>query len=107
MNYRIMKILCMFDLPTETEKDKRAYRIFRKNLIKEGFRMVQYSIYAKTCVSRESAAGVVGRIRKYVPDQGNIRLLTVTEKQYEDMILLVGSKKVNEEKVGSKRLIIL
>lgn len=30
--YRIMWILVLFDLPTETKKDKKAYIDFRKNL---------------------------------------------------------------------------
>ena len=45
MKYKLMRMLCMFDLPVDTEKEKRAYRIFRKNLIKEGFVMIQFSIY--------------------------------------------------------------
>lgn len=31
--YKIMRMLCMFDLPVETEEQRRAYRIFRKELI--------------------------------------------------------------------------
>ena len=49
MKYRVMRMMCMFDLPMETEKEKRAYRIFRKNIIREGFYMMQYSIYVRTC----------------------------------------------------------
>ena len=42
MDYKIMRMLCMFDLPVETEEERRAYRIFRKNLMQEGFVMMQY-----------------------------------------------------------------
>ena len=50
-----MRMLCMFDLPVETEEERRAYRIFRKNLMQEGFVMMQYSVYVRVCPSREYA----------------------------------------------------
>ena len=55
MKYKIMRMICMFDLPVETEVEKRAYRTFRKNLIKEGFVMMQYSVYVRICPNREFA----------------------------------------------------
>ena len=47
MSYRFMRILVMFDLPTETSEERRDYRKFRKNLIKNGFIMMQESVYVK------------------------------------------------------------
>ena len=44
--YRIMWVLVLFDLPTETKKEKKAYSDFRKNLQRDGFTMFQFSIYA-------------------------------------------------------------
>lgn len=107
MDYKIMRMLCMFDLPVETDMEKRAYRIFRKNLIKEGFTMVQYSIYVRICPSREYAKRLEMRIRKITPPEGNVRLLCVTEKQYSEMVLLVGSRSTTETAIGTERLIIL
>lgn len=107
MKYKIMRMLCMFDLPVDTEKEKRAYRIFRKNLIKEGFVMIQFSIYVRTCPSREYAHRLEKRIRRIAPDKGNVRLLTVTEKQYDDMVMIVGSKSEKETAIGTDRMIIL
>lgn len=107
MKYKSMRMLCMFDLPVETETERRSYRIFRKNLLKEGFSMIQYSIYVRVCPSREYADRLEQRIRKIVPNQGNIRLLCVTEKQYDDMKLLVGTRTGNEKMVGTERLIII
>lgn len=40
--YRIMWVLVLFDLPTDTKKDKKAYADFRKNLQKDGFTMFQF-----------------------------------------------------------------
>ena len=105
--YKIMRMLCMFDLPVETEEQRRAYRIFRKNLIQEGFVMIQYSIYVRICPSREYANRLENRIRKGIPQEGNVRLLCVTEKQYADMKLLVGSRQTAETAIGTERLIII
>lgn len=97
----------MFDLPMDTKKEQRIYRKFRKQLIEEGFVMLQYSIYMRTCPTREFANRLTKRLKKKPPQEGNIRLLTITEKQYDDMILLVGSKSTNEEALGEERLVIL
>lgn len=102
-----MKVFCMFDLPVETSREKRNYRMFRKKLLNEGFIMIQYSIYVRTCPSREFAHRLERRIQRNLPPVGNIRLLTVTEKQYNDMKLLVGSKSETEKAIGTERMIIL
>lgn len=107
MKYKIMRMICMFDLPVETESEKRAYRIFRKNLIKEGFVMMQYSVYVRVCPSREYANRLETRIAKIIPKEGNIRLLCVTEKQFSDMKLLVGSRTTAESAIGTERLIVI
>ena len=107
MDYKIMRLLCMFDLPVETEEERRAYRIFRKNLMQEGFVMMQYSVYVRVCPSREYANRLENRIKKFIPGEGNVRLLCVTEKQYSDMKLLVGSPSIAETVLGTERLIIL
>ena len=96
MDYKIMRMLCMFDLPVETDEERRSYRIFRKNLI-----------YVRVCPSREYANRLEKRIKKFIPREGNVRLLCVTEKQYSDMKLLVGSQSVAEAAIGTERLIIL
>ena len=107
MKYNIMRMICMFDLPTETEDERRSYRKFRKDLMKEGFVMMQFSVYVRTCPTREWSNRLEKRIQKITPKKGNVRLLAVTEKQYEDMKLLVGSKSSEEEALGVERLIIL
>ena len=107
MKYKIMRMLCMFDLPVETELEQRAYRQFRKNIMREGFVMMQYSVYVRTCPSKEFAERMEKRIKKIVPKKGNVRLISITEKQYQDMKILVGSKSLQEECIGMERLIIL
>ena len=104
---KYMKMLCMFDLPVDTAKQQRAYRKFRKDLISEGFMMIQYSVYVRTCPNRQFANQLEKRLKKIMPSEGNVRLLAVTEKQYEEMKIMVGSKKVSEEALSVERMIII
>ena len=55
MSYEVMRLMCCFDLPTETNKQKRMYRNFRKALLGYGFQMLQYSVYIRTCPNRSFA----------------------------------------------------
>lgn len=64
-------------------------------------------IYVRTCPSREYADRLENRIKKFIPDKGNVRLLSVTEKQYDDMKILVGNKTKTEEILGVERMIII
>lgn len=107
MKYNVMRMLCMFDLPVETKEEQKAYRDFRKHIIEEGFCMIQYSVYVRTCPTREFAMRLEKRVKKIVPAKGNIRLLTVTEKQFAEMKLLVGSRRLTEESIGTERLVII
>ena len=102
-----MRMICMFDLPIETEREKRIYRIFRKNLLKEGFVMMQYSVYIRTCPNRDYCKRLEKRIQKMAPEKGNVRLLMITEKQYLDMKLIVGSRNETEKIIGVERMIVL
>ncbi len=106
MSYRFMRILIMFDLPVETKTQVRVYNKFRKQLIKEGFLMLQYSIYIKTCINREAANGTINIIKKYLPKNGHIRSLIITEKQYENMVVLLGEEDKNIEILGDNRTIM-
>lgn len=107
MRYNVMRMMCMFDLPVETDEEKRAYRMFRKKLISEGFIMIQYSVYVRTCPNRDYAKRLEKRMQKIVPQKGNVRLVTITEKQYADMKLLVGSRNDTEKSIGAERMVVL
>lgn len=105
--YDRMKIICLFDLPTETNEEKRAYRVFRTALIKNGFVMMQYSVYVRTCPNREFAKKFVSKLKIQAPTQGNVRLIYVTEKQYDDMELIIGTRNDEEVNIGSKRIVVI
>ena len=90
--YRIMWVLVLFDLPTETKKDKRAYADFRKNLQKDGFTMFQFSIYVRHCASSENAAVHIKRVKSFLPEYGQIGIMCITDKQFGDIELFYGKK---------------
>ena len=90
--YRIMWILVFFDLPTETQKDKKAYTLFRKNLQKDGFTMFQFSIYVRHCASYENAEVNIKRVKSFLPEFDQIGILCITDKQFSQIELFYGKK---------------
>ncbi len=83
--YRAVWIFAMFDLPTDTKKARKDYAVFRKNLLRDGFNMLQYSVYVRHCASEENAAVHYSRITGFLPPDGEVRLLTITDKQFGRM----------------------
>ena len=65
--YRIMWVLVFFDLPTETAIERKIAAKFRKNIMKDGFQMFQFSIYMRHCSSKENADLHIKRVKKYYP----------------------------------------
>ena len=90
--YRVMWLMVFFDLPTETKKEKRIHAEFRKNLIRDGFTMFQFSIYIRHCASKENLNVHINRVKKLVPEKGKVGILSITDKQFGDMELFVGVK---------------
>ena len=90
--YRIMWVLVLFDLPTETKKEKKAYSVFRKHLITDGFTMFQFSIYLRHCASKENAEVHIKWVKSHLPEKGQIGILCITDKQFGDMELYIGKK---------------
>ena len=96
--YRIMWVLVLFDLPTETKKERKVYASFRKKLIEDGFTMFQFSIYLRHCASRENADAHIRRIKNALPEYGQVGILCITDKQFGQMELYQGKK---EKKVST------
>lgn len=90
--YRIMWVLVLFDLPTETKKDRRAAAEFRKNLQRDGFTMFQFSIYIRHCASQENAAVHIKRVKSFLPEYGQVGILCITDKQFGNIELFYGKK---------------
>lgn len=101
-----MRVIVMFDLPTETSMDRRHYRWFRKFLINEGFIMMQESIYTKICLNMHSVDKIELSIQKNRPPNGIVQVMSVTEKQFASMKLIVGeADTVNVQ--SDERIILL
>lgn len=90
--YDIMWLYVMFDLPVETRLQRKAAARFRKDLVQDGFSMHQFSVYIRHCPSLQNAAVHVNRIRGFVPDEGFVSILKVTDKQFGETIHLQGRK---------------
>lgn len=101
-----MRVLVFFDLPVITEENRRAYRKFRKFLLKNGFLMLQESVYCKLALNSTAVRTIVNNVHKNKPEEGMIQLLTVTEKQYAKMDIIIGNIK-NEVLDSDERLVIL
>lgn len=106
MSYRFMRIIVFFDLPTETGEDKRNYRKFRKALIKDGFIMLQESVYCKLMPTPSVENSVKNMLQKNKPPKGLVQSLVVTEKQFSKMNFIVGEN-VSEYIDSDERLVIL
>ncbi|HVY91021.1 MAG TPA: CRISPR-associated endonuclease Cas2 [Hyphomonadaceae bacterium] len=77
-----MWVIAMFDLPTDTPKARKAYARFRKDLLEDGFTMMQFSVYSRHCASTENADVHVNRMAGKLPPAGEVRFLTITDKQF-------------------------
>ena len=98
--YRIMWLLVLFDLPTETKKDRHAAANFRKLLVQDGFTMFQFSIYIRHCASIENAEAHRRRVKTFLPEYGNVCIICITDKQFGDIELFYGKKPKKPDAAG-------
>lgn len=96
----------MFDLPVGTADERREYRLFRKYLVKNGFLMLQESVYSKIAQNSTSADAIIDNVRKNKPKSGLVQLLKITEKQYSKMEFIIGEVKTDVID-NDERLIII
>lgn len=88
--YRYMWVVAMFDLPVHDKPARKAYSQFRKALLKDGFAKMQFSVYIRHCASRENAEVHMRRVERAVPDDGEVRVICITDKQFERMRVFWG-----------------
>lgn len=103
---RYMRLLVFFDLPMVTKAEKRAYVQFRRFLLNDGYDMIQWSVYGRIVNGRDAEAKHLTRLADSLPPQGSVRCMTVTEKQYAGMRLLVGMPLFHEKKVGANQMLL-
>lgn len=95
--YRTMWLMVMFDLPTETKKERSIAAKFRKSLLDDGFLMFQFSIYTRFCNSRENMEVHVRRVKSKLPEKGTVGMIHITDKQFGMMQIFQGTKKAKVE----------
>lgn len=92
MNYKFMRLMLFFDLPMITDKDRREYNRFHKFLLKNGFIMMQKSVYSKLVINNVVSAAVKQRVAQNLPKSGVVELLEITENQFSKIEYLVGEE---------------
>lgn len=106
-SFRIMRLIVLFDLPMQTNGEKREYQHYRKLLLEDGFQMLQFSVYIRFCKNIQDASKHTARVSALTPKKGNIRILSITEKQFEDMILVIGEKIPSEYIVNEQYTMVI
>jgi len=94
--------MTFFDLPTNSQRARKAYQIFRKRLLQDGFSMLQYSVYIRHCASRENAEVHIRRVKRALPNRGNVSILMVTDKQFSQIIHFQGRTEVEGPSVSQQ-----
>lgn len=89
---RIMRALVLFDLPTGNKQERKSYSEFRKFLLNDGYHMEQFSVYSRVMLSRDSADAHLKRLKANLPEAGEVTVITLTEKQYENRAVLVHTR---------------
>lgn len=89
---KFMRIVVFFFFFFITAKEKKSAAKFRKFLIKDGYNMMQWSVYSRICNGTDSVAMHRQRLKQNLPEKGSVRALTLTEKQFESIDILLGEK---------------
>jgi len=100
-----MWLFAMFDLPVDTAEARKEYTRFRKTLLREGFMMLQFSVYARYFACEEASESHRKRVRAIIPPRGQVRLLSVTDHQFGKMEVFFGKKQESPEKKPEQLLL--
>jgi len=55
--------------------------------------MLQFSVYARYCPSEEASEAYRNRVKQALPEEGEVRFLSVTDKQFGKMEVFIGKKR--------------
>ena len=103
---RFMRLMVFFDLPVTTPEYKRAYVVFRRFLLKDGYTMIQWSVYGRVVNGQDDANKHIKHLEANLPKEGSIRCLQITEKQYAAIRLLVGKLSFQEKRVTADQMLL-
>ncbi len=88
-----MWLIVLFDLPTDSKKARKDYTLFRKKLLDDGFGMMQYSVYYRHSASDENAKVHENRVKAFLPPDGEVRIINITDKQFGKIQVFRGKKR--------------
>ena len=97
--YRIMWLIVMFDLPVVKKEERKAASDFRNRLLDMGFEMSQFSVYMRFCTSATQVETYCRRIEEYLPFEGRVHILQLTDKQYERILTFRGKVRDDPKKI--------
>lgn len=103
---KFMRIMVFFDLPVKTKAQRREATRFRNFLLADGYHMLQYSVYARVCNGMDAVEKHRQRVKQNLPANGAIRLMVITEKQYEAIDILLGKLTEADDKFQCEQLSI-
>lgn len=83
-------LLVAFDLPVGTKEQRKAATDFREFLKDDGFLMIQWSVYARSCVSFARQETHLDRVKKNLPREGSVRAWFLTRVQWESSFVIHG-----------------
>lgn len=104
---RYMRLFVFFDLPIETAQQRKEYSLFHRCLVKEGYLMMQKSVYVKLVTNDGAAGAAVMRLRKHRPPEGLVQVLKVTEKQFATMEYVTGNREAYDEVDTMEEFLVL
>jgi CRISPR-associated protein Cas2 len=100
--YRMAWVLVFFDLPVGSPEERRDANNFRKDLIKDGYFMVQFSVYARPCGTADRVETQVRRLKSKIPSRGEVRGLMISDAQWGRMIIMRSQQNADAEKMPAQ-----
>ena len=95
-------IIVMFDLPTDTKKERRLATKFRNDLLDRGYLMLQYSVYVRCAVTLDKKAHFITALKAINPDTGNIQCIFITDTQWGQIVNISANFKKRERAITNK-----
>ena len=95
--YELLWVLVFFDLPVVEKEERKAASDFRNFLLDHGFSMVQYSIYMKLFSGKDVCEKYYRLIKENLPCEGKVDILTITDKQYGNIISYNARKRTEKK----------
>jgi CRISPR-associated protein Cas2 len=101
-----MRLIVFFDLPVGTKAQRRAAAQFRHFLLRDGYTMLQWSVYGRLIAGWGGETKHLMRLKAHLPSEGSIRALVITERQYTGMHYLLGEPSFQEKRLNADQLLL-